>query len=143
MCSSFKTFWHLQGVHQAESVAYLSRSKGRADNAGSQLFDNLAKLNRENKMNWYKGFPRALQTYHDLPGPTGLSPHVAVFSSILTSTQHPWHEPGMALNAEEFVAKQKKLHRLISDSHPREHTAVDDRRDYTEPGPVYKNRDAF
>ena len=48
----FKAFCHLQGVHKAESVAYLSRSNGRAENAGRQLFDRLVKLHRENKVKW-------------------------------------------------------------------------------------------
>ena len=39
--SWFKSFCHPQGVHKAESVAYLSRSNGGADNAGRQLFDTV------------------------------------------------------------------------------------------------------
>ena len=123
-------------------MAYLSRSNGRAENAGRQLFDELAKPHQENKVNWYKGLSVALQAYHELPGPTGVSPHVAVFGRDLTCTQLPWHQPGMALDAEECVTKRKELHRLISHSLCREHTAADDRRDCTEPGPIYKNGDA-
>ena len=48
--SWLKTFCHLQGVYKAESVAYLSRSNGRAENAGRQLFDKLAKLHSESKL---------------------------------------------------------------------------------------------
>ena len=123
-------------------MAYLSRSNGRAENAGRQLFDKLVELHRESKVNWYKGVSRALQAYHELPGPTGVSFHVAVFGRDSTSTQLPWHQRGMALDADEFVAKQKELHCPISHSLRREHTASDDSRDYTEPGPVYKNGDA-
>ena len=97
--SWFKTFCHQQGVQKAESVAYLSRSNGRAENAGWQLFDKRAKLHRENKVNWYEGLRRALEAYHALPGPTGVSPYVAIFGRDLTSTQLPWHQPGMALDA--------------------------------------------
>ena len=50
----FKTFCHLQGVRKADSVAYLSRSNGRAENSGRQLFDKLAKLHRETKVNWHE-----------------------------------------------------------------------------------------
>ena len=42
--SWFRTFCHVQGVYKAESVTYLSRSNGRAETAGRQLFDKLAKL---------------------------------------------------------------------------------------------------
>ena len=127
--SCFKTFCHLQGVHKAESVAYLSRSNGRAENAGRQLFNKLAKLHPGNKVNWYEGLSPALQAYHEFPCPTCVSDHAAVFVRDFTSTQLPWHQPEMALEAEEFVAKQKELYRLISDSLRREHTAADDRRD--------------
>ena len=40
----FKTFRHLQGVHKGNSVAYVSRSNGLAENGGGQLFGKLAKL---------------------------------------------------------------------------------------------------
>ena len=50
---------------------------------------------------------------------------------------------GSTLNAQDFVIKQKELHCLNSDSLCRKHTAADDRKDYTEPGPVYKKRDAI
>ena len=142
MSSCFKTFCHFQGVHKAESVAYLSRSNGRAENADRQLFDKLAKLHRESKVNWYQGLSRALRAYHELLGPTSVSPHVAVFGMDLTSTQLPWHQPGMALDVEELVAKQKEPHHPISDYLRREHASAVERKDYTEPGPVYKNGDA-
>ena len=93
------------------------------------MFDNLANLRQENKMNWYEGLSRAVQAYHELRAPTGVSPHVAVIGRDLSSTQLSWNQPGLALNAEEFVPKQKELRRLISDSLRREHDAADDRRD--------------
>ena len=48
----------------------------------------------------------------------------------------------MAIDAEEFVAKQKELHRLISDSLRKEHTAADECPDDKELSPAYKNGDA-
>ena len=82
----FKTFCHFEGVHKAESVAYLSRNNGEAENAGRQLFTKLAKLHRENKVHWYEGLPRTFQAYDELPGRTGVSLHVAVFVKDFTST---------------------------------------------------------
>ena len=48
----------------------------------------------------------------------------------------------MALDAEEFVAEQKELHGLISNSLRGEHITADERKDYTELRPVYQNGDA-
>ena len=91
MSSWFKTFCNLQGGHKAESTAYLCTSNGQAEEASRQLFDKLAKLHRENRVNWYDALPPALQAYHELPGPTGVSPHVALSDRDLTSTEIPWH----------------------------------------------------
>ena len=140
--SWFNPFCQLQGVQKTESVAYLSSSNGRAENAGQQSFDKLAKLHQESKVNWYEGHSWALPAYHELPGPTGVSPHVAVFGRDFTSTPLPWHQRGLALDADEFVAKLKELHRLNSESLRRKHAASDERKDYTVSGADYKNGDA-
>ena len=68
------------GVRHAKTVAYHSRSNGRAEVAGSQLFEKFRQLHIEEPgRNWYLSLWRALQAYHDLPGPSGSSPHRILF----------------------------------------------------------------
>ena len=39
---------------------------------------------------WYNALWRVLQAYHDLPGPTGLSPHRILFLWDRVSGTLPW-----------------------------------------------------
>ena len=69
----FKTMCRHMGIWHAKTVAYHSRSNGRAEVAGRQL--HIDKPGR----NWYNSLWRVRQAYHELPGPTGLSPHRILF----------------------------------------------------------------
>ena len=44
--------------------------------------------------NWYNSLWRVLQAYHDLPGPTGLSPHRILFLRDRVSRTLPWLNHG-------------------------------------------------
>ena len=70
----FKTMCKHMGIRHAKTVAYHSRSNGRAEVAGRQMFEKFRQLHiDEPGRNWYNSRWRVLQAYHDLPGPTGLS----------------------------------------------------------------------
>ena len=76
----FKTMCNHMGIRHAKTVAYHSRSNGRAEVAGRQMFEKFSQLHiDEPSRNWYNSLWRVLQAYHDLPGPTGLSPHCILF----------------------------------------------------------------
>ena len=72
----FKAMCSLMGISHAKSVAYLSRSNGRAEVAGRQLFEKLRKIHITNpRWNWFEEMWPALKAHHDTPTPGGLSPH--------------------------------------------------------------------
>ena len=76
----FKTMCKHMGIRHAKTVAYHSRSNGWAEVAGRQMFKRFCQLHiDEPGRNWYNSLWRVLQAYHDLPGPTGLSPHRILF----------------------------------------------------------------
>ena len=76
----FKTMCKHMGIRHAKTVAYHSRSNGRAEVAGRQMFEKFRQLHiDEPGRNWYNSLWRVPQAYHDLPGPTGLSPHRYVY----------------------------------------------------------------
>ena len=68
------------GVRHARTVAYHSRSNGRAEVAGRQLFEMFRQLHIEELgRNWYHSSLRVLQAYHDLARRSGLSPDRILF----------------------------------------------------------------
>ena len=68
----FKTMCKHMGIRHAKTVAYHSRSNGRAEVAGQQMFEKFRQLHiDEPGRNRYNSLWRVLQAYHDLPGPTG------------------------------------------------------------------------
>ena len=76
----FCTMCKYMGVRHAKTVAYHSRLNGRAEVAGRQLFEKFWQLHIEEPgRNGYHSLWKVLQAYHDLPGPSGLSPHCIFF----------------------------------------------------------------
>ena len=72
----FKAMCSLVGIHHAKSVDYLSRSNGRAEVAGRQLFQKLRKIHLANpRRNWFEERWPALKAHHDTSTPAGLSSH--------------------------------------------------------------------
>ena len=78
--SWFKSMCKHMGIRHATTEAYHSRSKGRAEVAGRQMFEKFCQLHiKEPGRDWFHSLRRILQDFHDLPGPTGLSPHRILF----------------------------------------------------------------
>ena len=119
----FKMMCKHMGIRHAKTVAYHSRSNGRAEVAGRQMFEKFHQLHiDEPGRNWYNSLWRVLQAYHDLPGPTGLSPHRILFLRDRVSRTLPWLNHGkvardvnaMMAEADDTAAKACKA---LQDQH--------------------------
>ena len=102
------------GTRHANSVAYHSRSNGRAEVAGRQMFETFRQLHiDEPGGNQYNSLWRVLQAYHDFPGPTRLSPHRILFLQDRVSRTPLWLNHGkvvadanaMMAEADDTAAK--------------------------------------
>ena len=98
------------GIRHAKTLAYHSRSNGRAEVAGRQMFEKFRQLHiDEPGRNWYNSLWRVPQAYHDLPGPTGLSPHCILFLRDRVSRTLPWLNHGkVARDAKAMVESRQE-----------------------------------
>ena len=119
----FKTMCKHMGIRHAKTVAYHSRSNGRAEVARRQMFEKFRQLHiDEPGRNWYNSLWRVLQAYHDLPGPTGLSPHRILFLRDRVSRTLPWLNHGkVARDANAMMAETDdtaaKVCKALQDEH--------------------------
>ena len=112
----------LMGIRHAKSVAYLSRSNGRAEVAGRQLFEKLRKIHITNpRRNWFEEMWPALKAHHTTPTPGGLSPHQILFGRDPLGRGLPLSGDGMAMDAKEFFARQEQTARDIRQQLEKEH----------------------
>ena len=118
----FKAMCSLMGIRHAKSVAYLSRSNGRAEVAGRQLFEKLRKIHPTNKRrNWIEEILPALKAPHDTPTPGGLSPHQIFFGRDPLGRGLPLSGEGMAMDAKEFFEQQETTAREICQQLEKKH----------------------
>ena len=102
----FKAMCSLMGIRHTKSVAYLSRSNGRAEVAGRQLFEKLRNIHLANpRRNWFEEMWPALKAHHDTPTPGGLSSHQILFGRDPLGQGLPLSGDGMAMDAKEFFAR--------------------------------------
>ena len=133
----FKTMCKHMGIRHAKTVGYHGRSNGRAEVAGRQMFEKFRQLHiDEPGRNWYNSLWRVLQAYHDLPGPTGLSPHRILFLRDRVSRTLPWMNHGkVARDANAMMAEADdtaaKVCKALQDEH-------DKRAKYFKQGKVQK-----
>ena len=133
----FKTMCKHMGTRHAKTVAYHSRSNGRAEVAGRQMFEKFRQLHiDEPGRNWYNSLWRVLQAYHDLPGPTGLSPHRILFLRDRVSRTLLWLNHGkVAQDANAMMSEADdtaaKVCKALQDEH-------DKRAKYFKQGKVQK-----
>ena len=119
----FKTMCKHMGIRHAKTVAYHSRSNGRAEVAGWQMFEKFRQLHiDEPGRNWYNSLWRVLQACHDLLGPTGLSPHRILFLRDRGSRTFPWLNHGkVARDANAMMAEADdtaaKVCKALQDEH--------------------------
>ena len=110
------------GIRHAKSVAYLSRSNGRAEVAGRQLFEKLRKIHiTYPHRNWFEEMWPALKAHHDTPTPGGLSHHQILFGRDPLGWGLPLSGDGMAMDAKEFCARQEATARDIRQQLEKEH----------------------
>ena len=118
----FKAMCSLMGIRHAKSVAYLSRSNGRAEVAGRQLFEKLRKIHITNKRrNWFEEMWPALKAHHDTPTPVGLSSHEILFGRDPLGRGLPLSDGGIAIDAKEFFARQETTARKVRQHLEKEH----------------------
>ena len=99
----FKAMCCFMGIQHAKSVTYLSRSNGRAEVAGRQLFEKLRKIHLTRKRrNWFQEMFPALKANRDTPTPGGLSPHQIGFRQDPRGRGLALSGDGMAMDAKEF-----------------------------------------
>ena len=119
----FKTTCKHMGIRHAKTVAYHSRSNGRAEVAGRQMFEKFRQLHiDEPGRHWYNSLWRVLQAYHGLLGPTGLSPHRILFLRDRVSRTLPWLNHGkVARDANAMMAEADdtaaKVCKALQDEH--------------------------
>ena len=119
----FKTMCKHMGIRHAKTVAYHSWSNGWAEVAGRQMFERFRQLHiDEPGRNWYNSLWRVLQAYHDLPGPTGLSPHRILFLRDPVSRTLPWLNHGkVAREANAMMSEAgdmaAKVCKALQDEH--------------------------
>ena len=119
----FKTMCKHMGIRHAKTLAYHSRSNGWAEVAGRQMFERFRQLHiDEPGRNWYNSLWRVLQAYHDLPGPTGLSPDRILFLRDRVSRTLPWLNHGkVARDASALMAEADdtaaKVCKALQDEH--------------------------
>ena len=111
----FKTMCKHMGIRHAKTVAYHSLSNGRAEVAGRQMFETFCQLHiDEPGRNWYNSLWRVLQAYHDLPEPTGLSPHRILFLRDRVSRTLPWLNHGkVAREANAMMSEADDMARKV------------------------------
>ena len=135
--SWFKSMCKHMGIRHAKTVAYHSRSKGRAEVAGRQIFEKFRQLHIEEPgRNLFHSPWRILQDSHDLPGPTGLSPHRILFLADRVSRTPPWMNHGkVAADADAMMseadATAAKVCRSLHSEHKR-------RAKYLKEGKIHK-----
>ena len=125
MGSWFKIMCKHIGIGHAKTLAYRSRSNGRAEVAGRQMFEKFRQSHIEEPgRNWFHSLWRVLQAFHDLPEPTGLSPHRILFLRDRVSRTLPWMNYGkVARDADAMMSEADttaaKLCRSLHDEHER------------------------
>ena len=88
------TMCKYMGMRHAKTASYHSRSNGRAEVAGRQLFEKSRQLHiDEPGRNWYHSLWRILQAYHDLPGPLWPVPQLYTIPAGSSLAYSPVDEP--------------------------------------------------
>ena len=87
----FRMMCKHMGIRHAKTVAYHRPLNGRAEVAVRQIFEKFRHIHiDETGRNWYNSLRSVHQAYHDLPRPTGLSPHRILFLRDRVSRTLPW-----------------------------------------------------
>ena len=135
----FRTMCKYMGVRHAKTVAYHSCSNRKGEVDDRQLFERFRQLYIEEPgRNWYHSLWRVLQVYHDLPGPSGLSPHRILLLRDRVSRTLPWMNHGIvAKEANAMMSEADDTAKKVCDAMVAEHAK---RTEYFQSGEVHKYR---
>ena len=134
-----RTMCKYMGVRHAKTVAYQGCSNRRAEVAGRQLFEKFRLLHIEEPGgNWYHSLWRVLQAYHNLPRPSGLSPHPILFLRDRVSRTLPWMNHGnVPREANAMMSEADNTAKKVCDAMVAEHAK---RAEYFQSGESHKYR---
>ena len=96
------------GIRQAFSQAYRSQANGRAERAGRQIMEWLAKLQGEGEVGWVEALPVMLRQYHDAVGESGYSPYEIVFGRFRNLPGIPVSPPEKCDDVLIFMQRQAR-----------------------------------
>ena len=109
------------GIRQAFSQAYRPQANGRAERAGRQVLDWLAKLTAEEGLGWVEALPVMLRQYHDAVGESGYSPYEIVFGRPRNLAGIPREPPAECEDVRAFFDRQEmvaeKVAKVLNDKH--------------------------
>ena len=123
--SWFKRICKHMDIRHAKTMAYHGRSDSRAEVAGRQTFGTFRQLHiKEPERNSFHSLWRVFQAFHDLPGPTGLSPNRISFLRNRVSRTLPLMNHGkVARDADAMMseadATAAKVCESLHDEHER------------------------
>ena len=75
----WKAMCAMLGIRQAFAQAYHHQANGRAERAGQELMELARKIFVEQGANWAECLPQIIDKYHDVKGPSWLSPYQILF----------------------------------------------------------------
>ena len=134
----FQTMCARLGIHQTTSQAHRPRANGRAEKAGQQLLDVLAKLHVDQHVNWVEALPRALIIHHDTVGEGDLSPYNIMFGRDRNIPGIPYTPERTCEDALHFFERMSQVDKLVSEALTRRHASDTARTNRTKPA-----REAF
>ena len=112
----FKAMCARLGIRQAFSQAYRSNANGRAERAGRQVLDWLAKIKAETEFGWVEALPIMLRQYHDAVGESGFSPYEVVFGRYRNLPGIPRPPPEGSEDALVFLDRQSKIDEVVANT---------------------------
>ena len=97
------------GIRQAFSQAYRPQANGRAERAGRQVLDWLAKLTAEEGLGWVEALPVMLRQYHDAVGEAGHSWYEIVLGRARNLPGIPREPPPECEDVQAFFDGQEMV----------------------------------
>ena len=110
------------GVREVYSQAHHHSANGRAEMAGKTLQQLLRRIHQEDRISWVQALPRAVQQYHDVPGPSGLTPYEIVFGGRTRSMGGVPRQPQRECpDAKEWLEQGKLIDKQVAEKMQKVH----------------------
>ena len=112
----WRTLCAAMGVREVHSHAHHHCANGRAEMAGKTIQQLLRRIHAEDRVNWVRALPRAVQQYHDLPGPAGLTPYEIVYGGRVRCMGGIPRMPQRSCpDAAEWIQQGRTIDQLVAD----------------------------